>query len=101
VHDAIDKLHAENVENRSALNANVVGLQQSQTSVETDLDALGNCGSASSFEHLVPVGQSIVLFPTDQTWLGVRDGALLPLLPAQMSDTYFKLNTFMDLMVPG
>jgi len=101
VHDAIDKLHAENVENRSALNANVVGLRQSQATVDTDLAALENCASASSFGHLVPVGQSIVLFPTDQTWIGVRDSALLPLLPEQMSDTYFKLNTFMDLMEPG
>ncbi len=101
VHEAIDKLHAENMENRSALDANVVGLQQSQASVETDLVALGNCGSTSGFRNLVPIGQPIMLFPTDQTWIGVRDSALLPLLPEQMSDTYFKLNTFMDLMEPG
>jgi len=31
----------------------------------------------------------------------VRDGALLPLLPAELRDSYFKVNTFKDLMMPG
>jgi hypothetical protein len=101
VHDAIDELHAESIENRSALDANAVGLQQSQGSVETDLAALGDCGNASRPDQLVPVVQSVWLVPSDHAWIGVRDGALLPLLPAELRDSYYKVNTFKDLMMPG
>jgi hypothetical protein len=101
VHDAIEKLHAESAENRSALDANVIGLQQSQASVDTDLAALGDCGGAGNASRLIPVGQSIVLLPTDHAWIGVRDSALLPLLPAEVSDSYYKVTTFKDLLVPG
>jgi hypothetical protein len=100
VHDAIDKLHAESLENRSALNANVVGLQEAQASVDADLAALGDCVGSINAGRLAPVGEPLFLFPTDHTWNGVRDGALLPLLPAELSDSYYKLNTFKDLMEP-
>ncbi|HTK72654.1 MAG TPA: hypothetical protein VL331_09175 [Croceibacterium sp.] len=101
VHDAIAALHAESNENRSAFDANVVGLQRSQASVETDLAALDDCGNASRPDRLVPVVQSVWLVPSDHAWIGVRDGALLPLLPAELRDSYFKVNTFKDLMMPG
>ena len=101
VHDAIDKLHAESIENRSALDANVVGLQQSQASVATDIAALGDCGNATGADRLVPVVQPVWIAPSDHAWIGVRDSALLPLLPAELRDGYYKLNTFKDLMWPG
>jgi hypothetical protein len=101
VHEAIADLHAESIENRSALDANVVGLQQSQASVDTDLAALRDCGHASRADRLVPVMQSVWLAPSDHAWVGVRDGALLPLLPTELRDSYYKVNTFKDLMMPG
>jgi hypothetical protein len=100
VHDAIGKLNAESVENRSALDLDVLGIQQSQASVDTDLAALGDCGGATHVGRLVPVARPIFLVPTDRAWAGVRDNALLPLLPTEVSDSYFKVDTVKDLMVP-
>lgn len=100
VHDAIAKLHAESVENRSGLEANVIGLQQSQASVKTDLAALGDCSRASDPTRLVPIGRSMVLVPSNHAWIGVRDSALLPLLPLKVTDSYYKVTTFSDLTIP-
>jgi hypothetical protein len=99
VHEMTDKLHAESVENRSALDLDVAGLQQSQASVDSDLAALGDCGRGGRFERLVPVLRPTYLVPTDSAWLGVRDSALFPLLPARLSDSYHKLDAIRDLMV--
>jgi hypothetical protein len=96
VHEMTDKLHDESVENRSPLNLDLVGLQQSQATVDTDLVALGNCGGDSHPQALVPVQQPIYLVPTDSAWAGVRDSALLPLLPEQLSDSYYKLDAIRD-----
>lgn len=101
VHDAIDKLHAESAENRSAFDANIVGLQESQASVDADLATLGDCGGASNTTRLVPIVRSVILVPTDHAWIGVRDSALLPLLPSDLRDSYYKVNAFKDLMAPG
>jgi len=100
VQEAIDKLHAESVENRNPLNLDVLGLQQSQASVEADLAALGDCGGASNPARLVPIVRPVFLVPTDHAWIGARDSALLPLLPARLSDSYFKVDTVKDLMIP-
>ena len=99
VHEMTDKLHAESVENRSALNLDVVGMQQSQASIETNLSVLGDCGGAGGFTGLVPVERPTYLVPTDSAWTGVRDSALLPLLPARLTDSYHKLDAIRDLMV--
>ena len=101
VHDALAKLHAESVENRSAFDANVAGLEQSQASVDTDLVALGDCGGAADAGRRVPIARPALLVPTDHAWIGVRDSALLPLLPVEVTDSYYKVNTFKDLMIPG
>jgi len=61
---------------------------------------LGDCGDASNLGRLIPVARPVFLVPTDHAWAGVRDNALLPLLPAQVSDSYFKVDTVKDLMVP-
>src|SRR3569623_1054443 len=101
VHDAIAKLHAESVENRSAFDANVAGLEQSQASVDPALAALGQCGGATDAGRLVPIARPALLGPTDHAWSGVRDSARLPLLPVEVTDSYYKVNTFKDLMIPG
>jgi hypothetical protein len=99
VHEMTDKLHAESVENRSALDLNIVGLRQSQASIDIDVAALGDCGAGAGFKGLVPVEQATFLVPTDSAWTGVRDSALLPLLPARLTDSYHKLDAIRDLMV--
>jgi hypothetical protein len=99
VHDSIDKLHAEGVENRSALDLNVLGLQQSQASVDDDLAALRDCGGSARVKELVAVQQPTYLVATDSAWVGVRDSALLPLMPPRLSDSYYKLDSIRDLTV--
>lgn len=101
VREMTDKLHAESVENRSALDLDVTGLRQSQASVDTDLAALGDCGQASDTGRLVPVVNPVFLVPTGHAWAGVRDSALLPLLPAGLSDNYFKVDAVKDIMQAG
>jgi hypothetical protein len=101
VHEAIDKLHAESMENRSALDLNIVGLRQSQVSVDTDLAVLGDCGGSSEAGRLVPIARPIVLIPTGHAWGGVRDSALLPLLPDALSDSYYKIDIIKDIFRDG
>jgi hypothetical protein len=101
VHDATAKLHAESVENRSALDLDVVGLRQSQASVETDLTVLGDCAASGRNEGLVPVVRPVILIPTGHAWSGVRDSALLPLLPDELSDSYYKLDIIKDIFQSG
>jgi hypothetical protein len=101
VHEAVNKLHTESVENRSALDLDVRGLRQSQASIDTDLAVLGSCGGPRDAARLVPVERPVILVPTDQAWSGVRDRALLPLLPEELSDSYYKVDTVKDLFQSG
>lgn len=100
VHEATEKLRAESVENRSALNMDIFGLQRSQENVDKNLSVLGDCRSPDASKLLVPIEQYIFLVPTDRAWIGVRDSALLPLLPTTLSDNYFKIDTVKNLMLP-
>ena len=44
-----------------------------------------NCQRASDGIRLVSLERRIFLIPTDSAWIGVRDSALLPLLPVTLS----------------
>lgn len=98
VQEMTNELHAQSTENRLPLNADIVGLQMSQKGIDANLSRLGYCGGGA--ETLTPVEQGIFLVPLDNAWIGARDSALLPLLPKRLADSYFKLDTIKDLMLP-
>ena len=43
----------------------------------------------------------MILIPTGHAWGGVRDSALLPLLPDALSDSYYKIDIIKDIFRDG
>lgn len=95
-----EDLHAQSVENRRPLDADIFGLQQSQKIIDANVAKLGDCSDVDRAEPLAPVQRGTFLVPLDNAWIGARDSALLPLLPKRLADSYFKLDTIKDLMLP-
>ncbi len=100
VGEAIHRLHAESIANRAMLTFSMANMRAQVKAVDARLDALGNCTSPVDGDKLAAVTPSTTLLPSDTAWLGVRDSALLPLMPKEIADNYWKLNTAYSLMVP-
>jgi len=100
VHEAIDKLHAESMENRAALQFSQAGLQRSISEIDQDLAVLGACDSAIDAAKLNPLERQAFLVPVDAAWLGVRDGALLQLMPADVVGDHWKIDTIGSYITP-
>jgi hypothetical protein len=100
VDEAIRRLRAESIENRATLAFSIANMRAQVKAVDARLDVLGNCTSPVAGARLAAVEPSTTLLPSDTAWLGVRDSALLPLIPGNIADNYWKLNTAYSLMVP-
>ena len=100
VREMADDLHAQSIENRRPVEADILGLLQSQKGIDANIAKLGDCGDVRGSEPLTAVERGTFLVPLDNAWIGARDSALLPLLPKRLADSYFKLDTIKDLMLP-
>ena len=93
-------LRADSIENRATLTFSIANMREQVKAVDARLDILGNCTSPVGSGKLAAVTPGTTLLPSDTAWLGVRDSALLPLMPKAIADNYWKLNTAYSLMVP-
>jgi hypothetical protein len=100
VDEAIHRMRAESIENRAALKFSIANMRDGVKAIDARLDILGNCTSPVASGQLAAVTPSTTLLPSDTAWLGVRDSALLPLMPKAIADNYWKLNMAYSLMVP-
>jgi hypothetical protein len=100
VDEAVKKLRAESVDNRAALAFSQAGLQRLIAGIDRDLTALGACHRAADARKLEPLEREAFLVPLDAAWLGVRDGALLPLMPARVVNDYWKIDTIGSYITP-
>jgi hypothetical protein len=100
VHEMTAKLHDESLENQGAMAFSEAGLQTSMARVDHDLAILGNCKTFFDASTLGSVEKEPFLLPVNNAWLGVRDSALLPLMPAQVVDDYWKIDTIESFMTP-
>ena len=97
VHEAEKKLRAESIENRHVIDFDVRTLGQAVSEIDARIAALHNCRTAPS-AGLRPLTRNFILVPSDASWIGIRDGALLPLMPDRTSDNYWKIDTIKEAM---
>ena len=100
VAEAVAKLRAESLGNRDGLAFSQAGLQQSIAGIDRDLGALGSCDRAIDTARLQPIERQAFLVPLNAAWLGVRDSALLPLMPADVVDSYWKIDAIGTYITP-
>ncbi len=100
VQEAIHRRRAEGIDNRATLTFSIANMRAQAKAVDARLDVPGNCTSPVASDELAAMTPSTTLLPSDTAWLGVRDSALLPLMPKDIADNYWKLNTAYSLMVP-
>ncbi|MGA9335414.1 MAG: hypothetical protein WBV39_14140 [Rudaea sp.] len=100
VKQAIANLRAESIQNRATLTFSIANMRDQVKAVDARLQILGNCAAQVDDGKLAALSPSTTLLPSDTAWLGLRDSALLPLMPKEIADNYWKLNTAYTLMVP-
>jgi len=91
VREMTQKLRAESIENRKVIAYDLLQLQLATQRIDADIVALNNC-SLSPSAALQPLVRPLVLMPSDTAWSGIRDSALLPLMPDLLVDTYWKID---------
>jgi len=97
---AVKKLRAESMDNGGAVNLSLGGLRQSTAEIDRDRVELGGCERPIDIGKLKPIERQAFLVPLDAAWLGVRDSALLPLMPADVTDNYWKIDTIGSYITP-
>ncbi len=100
VHDAVAKLRAESLGNQDGLAFSQAGLQRSMAGIDRDLVQLGSCNRPIDVRKLLPIERQAFLVPLNAAWLGVRDSALLPLMPGEVVDNYWKIDTIGTYIAP-
>ena len=95
VHEATKKLRAESIENRKVIEFDLGSLRNAIAEVDQDLAVLNNCRQPRTAK-LRPLSFVNILSPSDTAWIGIRDSALLPLLPDQLADGYWKIQATVD-----
>jgi len=95
VHTATEKLRAESIENRKVIEFDLGSLRNAIAEVDEDVAALNNCRRPRTAK-LRPLSFVNILVPSDKAWTGIRDRALLPLMPDQLADGYWKIQATVD-----
>ena len=91
VHEATEKLRAESIANRDSLAFSLSILSNAIKQVDGQIAVLGDCESPFDQGKLAPVNDDQIAGPENTAWLGIRDGALLSLMPAELVGNYSKL----------
>lgn len=100
VNEMSDRLRKESLENRDGMNFDLASLRTSLSAVDEQLSVLNGCRKPSTVARLAPVQRPLVLLATDSAWLGVRDSALLPMMPKEVVDNYWKMDTTGEQLIP-
>lgn len=94
------RLRRESLENRDGMNFDLASLRKSLNAVNNQLSTLNGCKAPSDVTSFAPVQRPLVLLATDSAWLGVRDSALLPMMPKDVVDNYWKLDATGQQLIP-
>lgn len=94
------RLRRESLENRDGMNFDLASLRKSLNAVNNQLGTLNGCKSPLGVTRLASVQRPLVLLATDSAWLGVRDSALLPMMPKDVVDNYWKLDATGQQLLP-
>ncbi|URD60378.1 hypothetical protein M8312_11380 [Sphingomonas sp. KRR8] len=94
------RLRRESLENRDGMNFDLASLRKSLNAVNNQLGTLDGCKSPLGVTRLASVQRPLVLLATDSAWLGVRDSALLPMMPKDVVDNYWKLDATGQQLLP-
>jgi hypothetical protein len=91
VRDMTNKLRAESLGNRQVLAFDTAVLSRALAEVQADIAALDRCASVDR-ARLEPLARPRYLLPENAAWLGLRDSALLPLMPDDLARGYWILD---------
>ena len=96
VHEATEKLRAESIANRDSLAFSLSILSNAIKQVDGQIAVLGDCESPFDPGKLESVNGNQIAGPANTAWLGIRDGALLSLMPDDLVSNYSKLEGVRD-----
>ena len=86
-----EKLRAESLENRRAVEFNIANCDQAISAIEQDMRALENMrefgGRATPV--LIPIPKTVTYYPSDSAWLTIKESALLPIVDKALVRNYW------------
>jgi hypothetical protein len=88
---ASEKLRGESVDNRRIVEYDLGVMRKWIASADRNIAALDGCRNPA-IEELEPAPQDAIFLPGIVAWLGIRDGALLPLMPPRTVENYSKID---------
>jgi hypothetical protein len=91
VHEMTNKLRAESTGNRQVLAFDTAVLRKALADVQADIVALNWCNSVNR-AGLQLLARPRYFLPENAAWLGLRDSALLPLMPDNLARGYWILD---------
>jgi hypothetical protein len=94
------RLRKESLENRDGMNFDRASLGKALSAVDNQISMLNGCKTPLAVTSLAPVQRPLVLLATDSAWLGVRDSALLPMMPKEVVDNYWKMDATGQQLIP-
>lgn len=94
------RLRKESLENRDGMNFDLASLRKALGAIDNQLGMLNGCRTPLAVSRLPPVRRPLVLLATDSAWLGVRDSALLPMMPKEVVDNYWKMDATGQQLIP-
>jgi hypothetical protein len=94
------RLRKESLENRDGMNFDRASLRKALSAVDNQISMLNGCKTPPAVTSLAPLQRPLVLLATDSAWLGVRDSALLPMMPKEVVDNYWKMDATGQQLIP-
>jgi hypothetical protein len=94
------RLRKESLENRDGMNFDRASLRKALSAVDNQISMLNGCKTPPAVTSLPPLQRPLVLLATDSAWLGVRDSALLPMMPKEVVDNYWKMDATGQQLIP-
>ena len=93
VNEAIASLRVESNENLGLAASSIASLQESVNGIDAQIAVLGKCQSSPAPGKLAIVRGATYVVPVNSAWLGIRDSALLPLMPKDVVSNYARLGS--------
>jgi len=92
------KLRQESLANRSIIAFDITRLKFGITAVDQDIAAVGKFGRAGGRQLSYLPARFRFLRPADAAWISVRDSALLPIIPQELVDNYWKVDVTVEIL---
>lgn len=81
----------ESLQNRALVQHDLPSIAEAQQLIRANMHALDQASSSAPFHPLPYASPTFVLTPHDIAWLALRDSELIPLLPSELSTTYWEM----------